>query len=165
VAWAKRQQPGDPRCGLASGDPSDHEVCVTRPAPTYEMGFRLFKSHGGDFTRSGKRPKTYHRFLGTIFLEGAFQWKLLAGNGLRNENARKGEKSRKKCQFFGWQPSFSCQTGSFQGHFQRWFLAQPESGNWNSTQGPSAADAVTKIELPRKFTKNTKNEEYKSLSL
>jgi len=56
--------------------------------------FVVISINCGNYVTSGKKPKTYGRFLGTIFAESFLKRKGLRDNGLRMEKGRKSGKER-----------------------------------------------------------------------
>src|SRR5580658_6739879 len=64
------------------------------PAPQCQSFPELFPFSYAKFTRTRQTTKTYHGFLGMIFLEGFDPCKFMAINGLRTHQPRKSGKTR-----------------------------------------------------------------------
>jgi hypothetical protein len=63
--------------------------------------------HGGDFSTTGKKRKTYGRFLGMIFLGGSWPTLIVERQRLAREEIPKNRKNTKKsAKYFSPAPRF-----------------------------------------------------------
>ena len=88
------------------------------PAPQCQSFPELFPFSYAKFTRTRQTTKTYHGFLGMIFLGGVRSLQVHGHQGLAClTTTKKWKNTTAKVIFFARIPSFFCQTGSFLGHF------------------------------------------------
>jgi hypothetical protein len=73
---------------------------VWKPAPREPSRAELYHRSRGDITRTRKNPKTYHRFLGTIFWSGGKSAKNPEPQHLPGLKIPKKRKNTKKNGFF-----------------------------------------------------------------